>query len=302
MAEKTSTLKKGPLATVLPLVFALTILWGTNWVLFPLAVQEVSVWTFRAICLMGSGTLLLVIARVRGISVHVQRKYRWRLALAALVYLVIWNIGSTYAAVLIPSGQAAVLGFTMPLWITLFSWIALGDRPTARLAGSVILATGGVALLAFGARESYANAPLGFVLGLSAGMGWAIGTLLLKRSKIALPPIVSTGWQLLIAGTPITLAALAFGTHDAFVPSPMSVLVIGYITVIPMALGNIAWFSIVDKVPAVVSGVSTVMVPMVAMATGAIFRGEPLGFIELCAMACWAAALLLVLVTPQPQA
>jgi drug/metabolite transporter (DMT)-like permease len=62
-----------------------------------------------------------------------------------------------------------------------------------------------------------------------------------------------------------------------------------------MALGNIAWFSIADMMPATVSGLSTMMVPMVAMVTGAFFRGEPLGFIELAAMALCAASLLLVL-------
>ena len=33
----------------------------------------------------------------------------------------LWNIASTYSAILIPSGQAAVLGFTMPLWSALIA-------------------------------------------------------------------------------------------------------------------------------------------------------------------------------------
>lgn len=286
------------LAKVLPLVLALTVLWGTNWVLFPIAVREMSVWTFRAVCLLGAGTLLLVTARIRGISLHVPPGQRFGLAIAALAYLVIWNVGSTYAAILIPSGQAAVLGFTMPLWATLFSWIFLGERPTYRLVCSVVLATGGVAFLAFAARHTYASAPLGFLLGLSAGIGWACGTLLLKRAAISVPSIVSTGWQLMIAGVPIAMAALALGSHEFFIPSPTSLLVIGYITLIPMALGNIAWFSIVDRVPATVSGLCTVMVPMVAMVTGAIFHGEPLGVLEIGAMTCCGASLLMVLWKP----
>jgi drug/metabolite transporter (DMT)-like permease len=283
------------LSRALPLVVVLTLLWGTNWVLFPLAVREVSVWTFRAICVMGSGLLLLLVARLQGVSLQVPRRQRGHLALAAVTYLVIWNIGSTYASVLIPSGQAAVLGFTMPVWATLLSWLVMGERPSRRLILSVMLSSCGVALLGFAARHTYASAPIGFILGLSAGLGWACGTLILKRAGIVIPPIVSTGWQLVIAAVPLSIAALALGTREPFIPSWTTFAVIGYITLVPMALGNVVWFSIVDMVPASVSGLSTVMVPIVAMATGAFFRGEPLGPVEIGAMACCACALLVAL-------
>jgi len=283
------------LSRALPLVVVLTFLWGTNWVLFPLAVREVSVWTFRAICVMGSGLLLLLIAHLQGLSLQVPRRHRVQLAAAAITYLVIWNIGSTYASILIPSGQAAVLGFTMPVWATLLSWLVMGERPSRRLILSVMLSSCGVALLGFAARQTYASAPLGFILGLSAGLGWACGTLLLKRAGILVAPIVSTGWQLVIAAVPLSVAALALGTREPFMPSWSTVAVIGYITLIPMALGNVVWFSIVDMVPASVSGLSTVMVPIVAMATGAAIRGEPLGPIEFGAMACCAGALVVAL-------
>lgn len=283
------------LAKVGPRILILTVMWGTNWVLFPLAVKEVSVWSFRAICLGGAGLLLLGVARLRGLSLSLPVQQRRPLVAASLVYLVTWNVGSTYASVLIPSGQAAVLGFTMPIWATLFSWIFLSERPSRRLILSVVLAGSGVTLLAIAARHSYASAPLGFVLGIGAGMGWAAGTLMLKRACITVPPIVSTGWQLTIAAIPLTCVALILGSRELFVPSWISVMVIGYITLIPMALGNVTWFSIVHKVPASLSGLSTVAVPMLAMITGALVRQEPLGLLELAAMACCGGALAMAL-------
>ena len=280
---------------ILILVAVLTFVWGTNWVLFPLAVKEVSVWTFRSISLLGSGTLILLIARTRGFSLSVPSKERLPLALAGLTYLFVWNVASTYSAVLLPSGQAAVLGFTMPIWATVLSWIFLRERPSARLLLSIILASCGVGLLAFAARSAFSSAPLGFIAGLSAGLGWAAGTLMLKRAQLTVPVIVSTGWQLLIAGIPITLVALLLGTREMFIPSWTTLLVIAYITIIPMSLGNVTWFSIANTLPASVSGLSTVMVPVVAMLTGAIIRSEPLGPLEISAMICCAAAMALVL-------
>lgn len=282
-------------AKVLLLVSALTILWGTNWVLFPLAVQEISIWTFRAVCLLGSGSLVLVTARIRGISLAVPLKERVPLAAAGLTYLVVWHVASTYAAVLLPSGQAAVLGFTMPVWATILSWMFLRERPSGRLLAGVVLASCGVGLLAFAGRTALASAPLGFIVGLSAGLGWAAGTLILKRARLTVPAIVSTGWQLVIAGIPIAVVSLLTGTREAFVPSWTTLVVVGYITLVPMALGNVAWFSIVNLLPASASGLSTVMVPIVAMFTGAVIRGEPLGPLEISAMVCCAAAMALVL-------
>ena len=58
---------RSPSAKALPLVLLLTFVWGTNWALFPLAVEEVSVWTFRAISLVGAGVYVffdLVMANV----------------------------------------------------------------------------------------------------------------------------------------------------------------------------------------------------------------------------------------------
>src|SRR6476620_4798330 len=97
-----------PAAKAIPLVIVLTLVWGTNWALFPLAVREVSVWTFRAFSLTGSGLLLLGFARLRGIPLAIPRAHWPAVVAASFIYLVVWNLASTYAAVLNPSGQAAI--------------------------------------------------------------------------------------------------------------------------------------------------------------------------------------------------
>jgi drug/metabolite transporter (DMT)-like permease len=279
----------------IPLVILLTVVWGTNWSLFPLAVREVSVWTFRAASLTGAGLLLLAIARWRGTALAIPRRHWLPVAAASLIYLVVWNVASTYAAILLPSGQAAILGFTMPLWTVLVAWLALRERPPPRMLLAVALAAAGVGLLIVAAHGAYRDAPAGFVLGLTAGLGWAIGTVVLKRAAVPVPPLVLTGWQLLIAAVPLAIGAWVQRSGGWFLPTPASLLVIAYITVVPMAVGNAAWFAIVGLLPASVAGLSSVMVPIVAMVTGAIVHGEPLGPYQLGAMACCGCALLLAL-------
>jgi drug/metabolite transporter (DMT)-like permease len=280
------------------LLVVLTLVWGTNWPLFAFAVREISVWTFRAIAVTLAGVTLLLVARARGQSLVIPREYWPTICVATFFYLVLWNIASTYSAILIPSGQSAVLGFTMPLWSALISWVVLGERLSGRLLLGVVFGGAAVLLLMVPSLAAYANAPLGFLLGLTAGLGWAIGTLILKRRKVIVPATVLTGWQLLITAVPTTIGALMLGDGQWFMPSWQSILVVTYIALVPMSIGNVAWFSIVGMLPVNVAGLSSIMVPMVAMVSGALVHGEPLGPTQWAAMACCVASLSLVLLRP----
>lgn len=285
----------------LVLLALLTLVWGTNWPLFPMVMREISVWTFRSVSMTGAGLLLLCVARLRGQPLAVPRQHWAAVAGGALVYLALWNVGSALAAVLIPSGQAAVLGFTMPVWAALIGWLVFGQRLSARQWGAVALAAAGVLLLAWRNLQAYAQAPLGMALALLSAVGWAVGTLIIKRSGVAVPATVLTGWQLLVASLPVTAGAIAFGQGPWFLPSPLTLLLLAYITIVPMGIGNVAWFSIVGLLPAHVAGVSSILVPVVAMVTGALVHREPLGPLQLLAMACCGGALALTLLAPRRQ-
>ncbi len=280
------------------LLVVLTLVWGTNWPLFPLAVQEVSVWTFRSVSVFIAGAALLLVARMRGESLRIEPRY-WRVViLSSLFYLVIWNIATAWSATLIATGQSAVLGFTMPLWAALITWGVLGERPTRRLMLAIVLGAAAVLLLMVPGLRDYAEAPLGFALGLLGGLGWAVGTLILKRGNVNAGALVLTGWQLMLCWIPITIAALVLGEGEWFVPSWQSIVVIAYIALIPMSIGNASWFSIVGLLPANVAGLASIMVPIVAMISGAIVHGEPLGLLQWLAMACSAGALALAVLKP----
>jgi drug/metabolite transporter (DMT)-like permease len=286
----------------LVLLAVLTLVWGTNWPLFPLAVREVSVWTFRAVSVSMAGLALLAVARLRGQSLAIPRRYWATIASATLFYLVLWNIASTYAALLIPSGQAAILGFTMPLWAALIGWAFLGETLSPRMRLALGLGALGVGLLIARGASAYAQAPLGFALGLLAGLGWAVGTLILKRRAVEVSALVLTGWQLLLTAVPMTAGAFVFGQGPWFMPSWQSIAIIGYIALVPLAIGNYAWFSVVGLLPTQVAGLSAILVPVVAMISGAWMHDEPLGPLQWAAMACCAAALALVLGRPPQRA
>lgn len=282
----------------LVLLGVLTLVWGTNWPLFPLAVREVSVWTFRAVGVLGAGAILLAVARMRGDRLGIAREHWPAVVAAALCYLLVWNVASTYAAILIPSGQAAVLGFTMPLWSALISRVVFGERLGARMRIAIALGAAAVALLMTPNLAALASAPVGLALGLLAAIGWAVGTQILARNPVGASALVLTAWQMLIAGVPTAVVALALGDAPWFMPSWQSIAVIAWITLVPMAIGNACWFAIVGLLPPNVAGLSAILVPVVALVSGAIVHGEPLGVVQWAAMACCIASLSLALLKP----
>ena len=277
------------------LMALLTLIWGTNWPVIALAVREVSAWTFRALTLPVAGILLLLLAHRRKLPLAIPRQHWPMLLCSAWAFLALWNVATTLALTYIPSGQAALLGFTMPLWAALWSWLLFGHTLDGRQWLALLLGTAGVIVLMIPAFASYAHAPLGLVYGLASGAGWALSTVLLKHRPIPVPTTVLTGWQLLLASVPVIIGAWLLGDHQWFMPSASSLAAFIYITLVPMLFGNLLWFSLIQWLPPQLVSLSPIMIPMVAMVSGAIALNEPLGWQQWLAMMLSASGLGLML-------
>ena len=277
------------------LMALLTLIWGTNWPVIALAVREVSAWTFRALTLPVAGILLLLLAHRRKLPLTIPRQHWPMLLCSAWAFLALWNVATTLALTYIPSGQAALLGFTMPLWAALWSWVLFSHTLDGRQWLALLLGTAGVIVLMIPAFASYAHAPLGLVYGLASGAGWALSTVLLKHRPIPVPTTVLTGWQLLLASVPVIIGAWLLGDHQWFMPSVSSLAAFTYITLVPMLFGNLLWFSLIQWLPPQLVSLSPIMIPMVAMVSGAIVLNEPLGWQQWLAMLLSASGLGLML-------
>ena len=277
------------------LMALLTLIWGTNWPVIALAVREVSAWTFRALTLPVAGLLLLLLAHRRKLPLAIPRQHWPMLLCSAWAFLALWNVATTLAITYIPSGQAALLGFTMPLWAALWSWLLFGHTLDGRQWLALLLGTAGGIVLMIPAFASYAHAPLGLVYGLASGAGWALSTVLLKHRPIPVPTTVLTGWQLLLASVPVIIGAWLLGDHQWFMPSASSLAAFTYITLVPMLFGNLLWFSLIQWLPPQLVSLSPIMIPMVAMVSGAIVLNEPLGWQQWLAMLLSASGLGLML-------
>src|SRR6267378_4164057 len=275
---------------VLALLAALTLVWGTNWPLFKIALDELPVFTFRAIVLVVAILVLTTILLMRGESFAVPQGKWPALIAASAMNLFVWNIATSLAVLYIPSGHASVLAYTMPLWVALLGFAVFGQRLTPRLLLAIAIGATAVVALMIPNFHSYARAPAGLFWGLFAGFCWAVGTFVVKRTAWTGMGLSLTFWQVVISLPPILLGALLIDG----LPTQALVATI-YTGAVPMALGTAAWFALVKLLPAQVAGLSAIAIPIVAIASGVLILHEPLSPLQALAIASTVLSLWLAL-------
>jgi drug/metabolite transporter (DMT)-like permease len=280
---------------VLALLGTLTLVWGTNWPLFKIALDELPVLTFRAIVLVTASLVLLAIMLARGESFAVPRGKWPALVAASALNLFIWNIATSIAVLYIPSGHASVLAYTMPLWVALIGFAVFGQRLTGRLLAAILIGASAVVALMVPNFASYAHAPAGLFWGLFAGFCWAVGTFIVKRTSWQGMGLSLTFWQVVISLPPILLGALVIDGLPTHWPSTQALVATIYTGAIPMALGTAAWFALVKLLPAQVAGLSAIAIPIVAIASGVLILHEPLSPLQAVAIASTVLSLWLAL-------
>lgn len=281
---------------VLALLGTLTLMWGTNWPLFRIALAELPVWTFRTLVLLAGATVLTVILLVRRETFAVPRDKWPALLLASTMNIGIWNIATSLAVLYIPSGHASVLAYTMPLWVAVLGFILFGQRLTGRLLAAIVIGAAAVAALMIPNFQSYATAPLGLFWGLLAGFCWAVGTLVVKRTSWPGMGLSLTFWQVVLMLPPIALGALVFDGLPTHWPSTKALVATIYTGAIPMAIGTMIWFTLVKLLPAQVAALSSIAIPIVAIVSGIAILQEPLSALQAVAIASTAISLWLALV------
>jgi drug/metabolite transporter (DMT)-like permease len=280
---------------VLALLGTLTLVWGTNWPLFKIALDELPVLTFRAIVLVTASLVLLAIMLARGESFAVPRGKWPALVAASALNLFIWNIATSIAVLYIPSGHASVLAYTMPLWVALIGFAVFGQRLTGRLLAAILIGASAVVALMVPNFASYAHAPAGLFWGLFAGFCWAVGTFVVKRTSWHGMGLSLTFWQVVITLPPILPGALLIDGLPTHWPSTQALVATIYTGAVPMALGTAAWFALVKLLPAQVAGLSAIAIPIVAIASGVLILHEPLSPLQAIAIASTVLSLWLAL-------
>ena len=265
------------------LLAALSLGWGVNWPIMKIVLLEIPPLYFRAISLLLGGAGLLIIARIGGYRIAVPQGHWRRLMVLSVCNIIGWNVFAIYGVSLLPSGRAALLGFTMPVWGAILSVLILGERITLRRIVGLILGLSGIVVLMGGNIASFMQAPAGVVCMLLAAWFWALGIVLFKRLPVPMPTISLTGWTMLLGGLPLLVVAIPLETSKLVTPGFWSSAGMVYNTLVAFMFCYWAWNRIVLMVPVAVSSLSSLATPLIGVGSGMLLLGEPLGTQEILA-------------------
>ena len=214
---------------------------------------------------------------------RVSRRELASLALVSVLLLAAGNGGVSYAERHVPSGLAALLVASVPLWILVIRTLA-GDRPRRATLGGLAIGFIGVGLLvARGGAQQHVSVGQ-MLLVVAAAACWALGSWLSGRLPMPADASAGTAIEMLIGGAVlIALSPLSGERFSALTEhaSVDSLLAVAYLALFGSILAFTAYVWLLQHAP--ISQVSTYAYvnPVVAVALGALVLGERITAITL---------------------
>ncbi len=181
----------------------------------------------------------------------------------------------------LPSGVAAVLTATVPLWIGLFemAW-PRGDRLTGRGWLGVLLGLGGVLILLAPRLHDPSSflTDLGPLLVLASAACWSLGSLLVRHRRWQTPHLTSAAYQMVLGGGSLALLGLALGEKQSLPEqiTPGAAGAFFYLLIVGSLVGFVSFTWLLGHVSAARVGTYAYVNPLVAVLVGWWLGGEEL--------------------------
>ena len=278
------------------LIIAVTLSWGLNWPMMKIGVTGFPPLTFRAICLLMGVPVLWLALKVMKVPFYVARKDWRELFWLAVTNMFIWHVLIILAISVLSSGRAAILGYTMPVFSALLGVAFFSVQMRRAQWLGVGAAAVGVSLLLFNELTNFAGQPLGVLMALVAAAVWALGTQKLRNTTIVANTLTLSFWMTLMAAVVVSVLSIAFERHLWITPSAKNWMAIVYNGVLIFGFTHAAWFTLARGLPPVASTLSTMMIPVLGVFSGALWLGEVLHWQDWTAVALMAVAISTVLI------
>ncbi len=272
----------------LVILVLLTLVWGLNWPIMKLGVTDYPALSFRALSIWLGIPVLALGLVVLKVPFRVPRQHWLALLWLAATNMFVWHMCIILAVKTLSSGRAAILGYTMPIFSAVIGALVFSAVLSRRGWLGVGAAAVGVALLLWHEFTGLAGKPAGVALALVAAATWALGTQLLRRTRIDVPTLAISFWMTVMTAVVISVLSVIFERPQWKAPSQTTWWAIGYNAVLIFGYAHAAWFYLARGLPPVASTLSVMFIPVLGVFSGALWLGEILHWQD------WAAVVLMV--------
>lgn len=266
-------------ALVWSALFIVYVVWGSTYLAIKVAIESMPPLLMAGARFAIAGGLLYGLLRLRGH--RLDGMVPWRNAfLVGTALLAGGNGGVSWAEQTVPSGIAALVIGSVPLWFALVDWIRPGGTaPSRRTWTGIALGFVGLAILATPAAGGQPVDPAGLVVLLVACVLWASGSIYSRYTPNPGSPWLTVSAQMICGGLVLLSASAVSGETAKFDwhgVSARSLWALVYLIVAGSWIGFSAYIWLLRATtPARVSSYAYVN-PVVAVLLGWAVLGEPL--------------------------
>jgi len=249
----------------------LALVWGYNWVVMKIAMRYIGPMDFAALRGVFGAVLLFGFVWIAGAPLRPQQVGK---TILLGLFQTTGFVGLISAALNGgAAGKSAVLGYTMPFWMIVFGWPFLPDRLRGWQWVAAGLILGGLLLVLEWWRG--AGDTMSSLLALGAGISWAVSVIVFKRMRVESRHdlLNVTAWQMVFGMIPLVVIAL-FVDERPIVWSASFIAALTYNGIGGMAVATLLWLYILQRLPATISGLNALAVPIVGVIAAWIQLGE----------------------------
>lgn len=265
----------------IPLV-SIYLIWGSTYLAIRFAVETIPPFLMAATRFLIPGILLFVWRIVAGDPKPVFKEWK-STTIIGILLLVGGNGGVTWAEQYLPSGIAALLIGSVPLWIILLNLFRPeGRKLKKRVIFGSIIGFIGIAVL-IGPNQLGGNSekihPLGIITILLAAIFWSAGSLYSRHAEMPESPLLSTGMEFLAGGTGLLILGTITGEFSQVNFSAMttrSILSLVYLIIFGSLIGFVAYTWLLRNAPISLVSTYAYINPLIAILLGNLLANEPL--------------------------
>lgn len=251
-------------------------IWGTTWMAIRVVVTEVQPLWAAAVRFMIAAVILGGIAVAQRLRLPASSA-EWRDLTVLGVTIMAVPFGLIFwAEQFVGSALTALLYTSSPLVVSLLTPLVTGKKVPRSAVFSMVIAAGGIGVIFQSQLSTTPRGMLGgaAVLGAVIISGWS--ALYAKKHTLGVSPVVSTCVQLVVGAAVLLIASLVLERGQGFAWSARVAWGMMFLAVFGSAVAFATYYWLLRKMHPYQLSTISLVVPLVAIAEGALLLQEPI--------------------------
>lgn len=263
-------------------LIAIYIIWGSTYLAIRYVVESMPPFTAAGMRFISAGLLIYIWRIAKGDPVPTRREWR-DAGIIGLLLLLGGNGLVSWAEQFVPSGIAALLISTVPIWMVLIESLRRGgEKPTPRAIIGLVLGFAGIALM-IGPGELSQQVgqlhPLGLIALPTAALLWSTGSVYAKSATLPKSTLMTTSVEMLVGSVGLFAFGALQGEWARFPFSsvlPNSWIGLIYLAIVGSLGGFVAYAYLLANAPISLISTYAYVNPVIALLLGAAVAQETL--------------------------